>query len=64
MLQSGVDHLVDKDVSINWFNKIKVNEKSIHVYDELYHELLNEPEREEVMREIVQFIEGKRKQTH
>lgn len=64
MLQSGVDHLVDKDVGINWFNKIKVNEKSIHVYDELYHELLNEPEREEVMREIVQFIEGKRKQTH
>ncbi|MBR7555008.1 alpha/beta hydrolase [Allobacillus sp. GCM10007491] len=64
MLQSGKDQLVDKDVSIDWFNKINVNEKSIHVYDELYHELLNEPEREEVMREIVQFIEGKRQRTH
>lgn len=59
MLQSGTDKLVDQDASIDWFNQLQINEKKIKVYEDLYHELLNEPEQDEVMEEIRQFIEGR-----
>ncbi|TFB13803.1 alpha/beta hydrolase [Filobacillus milosensis] len=57
LLQGGDDHLVDIDAVKEWFNKIDVSEKMIKIYEEFYHEIFNEPEREDVVKDLIHFID-------
>ncbi|RPF50258.1 alpha/beta hydrolase [Aquisalibacillus elongatus] len=56
LLQGGVDHLVDIDAVKEWFNGIDTTEKSIKIWENLYHEILNEPERDQVLDDVINFI--------
>ncbi|PKR78146.1 phospholipase [Halalkalibacillus sediminis] len=60
LLQSGEDLLVDVDAVKKWFNQVDLSEKKIKIYEDLYHEILNEPERDEVYADVIQFIEHQR----
>lgn len=57
LLQGGDDKIVDKVVVKEWFDKLKVQEKLFKEWEGLYHEVFNEPEREEVFLFTQQYIE-------
>jgi lysophospholipase len=57
LLQGGDDHLVDIEAVKEWFNGIDVHEKSIKIYEKLYHEIINEPERDDVLADIISFLD-------
>lgn len=56
LLQSGEDFLVDKTASQEWFNHLILTHKSYKEWEGLYHELFNEPERDEVFRHTIGFV--------
>ncbi|MGM8216537.1 alpha/beta hydrolase [Bacillaceae bacterium W0354] len=58
LLQSGQDKLVHVSEVERWFNQLTIENKTLKIWDELYHELLNEPEREDVLKDVIQFIES------
>lgn len=57
LMQAGTDKIVDKVVVKEWFDKIKVNEKLYKEWPNLYHEIFNEPERDEVFKYAKGFVE-------
>ncbi|MBU8905288.1 alpha/beta hydrolase [Desertibacillus haloalkaliphilus] len=57
VLQAGDDHIVDKFAVERWFNQVQLSDKSYKEWDQLYHEVFNEPERDEVFRLTKSFIE-------
>lgn len=56
VMQAGVDLIVDKHATHHWFNKLEITDRSLREWKGLYHELLNEPEREEIFRFMMYFI--------
>ncbi|ARK31789.1 alpha/beta hydrolase [Halalkalibacter krulwichiae] len=56
VLQAGEDHLVDKFEVRTWFDHVSTTEKFYKEWDGLYHEVFNEPEREDVFRYAVGFV--------
>lgn len=58
LMQSGEDKIVDKAKVKSWFNKVDIDEKSYKEWKGLYHEIFNEPEREEVFDVARRFVEG------
>ncbi|SDO12667.1 alpha/beta hydrolase [Alkalicoccus daliensis] len=54
--QGGDDRIVDKNAVKEWFNKLDVDEKYYKEWPDLFHEVLNEPEREEVVAHMAGFI--------
>ncbi|RPH51899.1 MAG: alpha/beta hydrolase [Desulfobacteraceae bacterium] len=55
---AGDDHLVNSDSSKSFFNRLDVKDKTIHVYDDLYHEGYNEAEedRKKVLNDLEAWI--------
>jgi acylglycerol lipase len=43
---AGNDFLVDASASESFFNHLSLEDKTIHVYSDLFHEIYNEPEKE------------------
>lgn len=58
VMQSGTDKIVDKAKVKSWFNKVDIHEKTYKEWKGLYHEIFNEPEREEVFEAARRFVEG------
>ncbi|MCF6408866.1 alpha/beta hydrolase [Pseudalkalibacillus salsuginis] len=56
VLQAGNDLIVDKESVRSWFNKLNLMEKSYKEWPELYHEILNDPERDQVFQYVSQFV--------
>lgn len=56
VLQAGEDLLVNKFEVRNWFDHLSITEKYYKEWDGLYHEVLNEPEREAVFRHAIGFV--------
>ncbi|WP_088103891.1 alpha/beta hydrolase [Halalkalibacter urbisdiaboli] len=56
VLQSGEDYIVDKFAVRDWFNSLALTNKHYKEWDRLYHEIFNEPEREEVFRHAIGFV--------
>lgn len=56
ILQSGDDHLVNKMEVRTWFDEISSTEKFYKEWDGLFHEVFNEPEREDVFRYAIGFV--------
>ena len=59
---AGNDCLVDAEASQTFFNYLSLKDKTIHVYNDLYHEVYNEPEKDrvKVLDDLVEWIEAHR----
>lgn len=57
ILQSGDDLFVDKKKVRMWFDMCKATDKHYKEWRGLYHELFNEPEREEVFNYTMKFVD-------
>ncbi|WLD92452.1 alpha/beta fold hydrolase [Alkalihalobacillus sp. AL-G] len=57
LVQAGNDLIVDKWKVREWFNKLPLIEKSYKEWPDLYHEVLNEPERDQVFQYLNHFLE-------
>jgi lysophospholipase len=56
LLQAGDDLIVDKESVKQWFNGVNLEEKWYKEFPSLYHEVLNEPERESVFEYVKRFL--------
>ncbi len=50
VMQAGDDKLVDKTMVIKWFSGVASHNKAYKEWEGLYHEIFNEPEREDVFK--------------
>jgi lysophospholipase len=57
MLQAGDDHLVDADKNKIWFETLASEDKTWILYDDFYHEVFEEPEKERVLNDIYSWLE-------
>lgn len=57
ILQGGKDLVVDKQAVYHWFHKIPSTDKMYKEFKGLYHEVFNEPEKEEVFHYARCFLE-------
>ncbi|MCD7032660.1 alpha/beta hydrolase [Metabacillus sp. GX 13764] len=58
LMQGGDDKIVDKSAVRTWFNKLGVLEKSYKEWKGFYHEIFNEPDREQVFKMAKHFADG------
>ncbi|WP_051302229.1 alpha/beta hydrolase [Salibacterium aidingense] len=56
VMQAGEDYVVDSFSTHRWFNRLEISDRALKEWKGLYHELLNEPEREEVFQFMMHFI--------
>jgi len=58
MQLAGDDHLVDAPSSQEFFKNLAVEDRTLHVYDGLYHEIYNEmkEDREKVLSDLVTWL--------
>lgn len=56
VIHGGDDKIVNKQSSYNFIDKISSSDKEIKIYDELYHEILNENERDIVIDDIISWL--------
>lgn len=61
MQVAGDDHLVSARAAVHFFEKLKVPDKTLHVYEGLYHEIYNEPaaQREQVLKDLEDWLEAR-----
>ncbi|MBW8349261.1 alpha/beta hydrolase [Bacillus sp. IITD106] len=57
VLQGGDDKIVNKHDVIDWFNQVKISEKIYKEWENCYHEIFNEPERERIFDYAISFVE-------
>jgi len=57
ILHGGADQIVTPDASKYFYEHIGSKDKELKIYDGLYHEILNEPEKDTVLEDIHQWIE-------
>jgi alpha-beta hydrolase superfamily lysophospholipase len=58
MVHGGSDRLCPLSGARAFYASLSVEDKTLKVYDELYHETLNEPERAQVLADIAAWIEA------
>jgi len=58
LVHGGADRLVEPDSSQILYNTISSADKTIRIYDGLYHEVFNEPEHDQVLRDVETWIEA------
>ena len=58
LIQGGADRLVDPEGAKMLFKKVQSPDKTIKIYDGLYHEIFNEPERDQVLDDMEQWLEN------
>ncbi|MCA1032458.1 alpha/beta hydrolase [Bacillus timonensis] len=56
LMQSGDDKIVDKTLVKKWFDALSASDKTYKEWKVLYHEIFNEPERDEVFDFALAFI--------
>jgi alpha-beta hydrolase superfamily lysophospholipase len=59
MQLAGDDHLVNARTAEQFFEKVEVADKTLHVYERLYHEIYNElpAQREQVLHDLEGWLE-------
>jgi len=58
LLQGGGDKLVDPEGARMLFETVQSPDKTLKMYDGLYHEIFNEPERDQVLGDMEQWLES------
>jgi len=61
LMQGGDDKIVKKDNVKDWFNQVQLSEKRFKEWPKCYHEIFNEPEREEVFEYANDFVKSQLK---
>jgi acylglycerol lipase len=61
ILQGGADWIVDPAGSRMLYDSVGSTDKELKIYDGLYHEVYNEPEHPQVLRDVEQWIEARMK---
>ncbi|WP_141433745.1 alpha/beta hydrolase [Bacillus sp. 03113] len=61
VMQGGDDKIVNKQTVKNWFNQSTLSEKRFKEWPKCYHEIFNEPEREEVFEYAKDFVNSQLK---
>lgn len=56
IMQAGEDKVVSKQHVHTWYENVRLNDKYYKEWDGLFHEVTNEPEREEVVEEMLSFL--------
>jgi lysophospholipase len=56
VMQGGDDKIVNKGTVRDWFNHVPLSEKRFKEWQKCYHEIFNEPEREEVFEYAKDFV--------
>ncbi|WHY70908.1 alpha/beta hydrolase [Fictibacillus enclensis] len=56
VIQGGDDRIVDKRAVRSWFNRLELHDKMYKEYPGLYHEVLNEPERDDVFKFMKSYL--------
>ena len=56
ILQGADDHIVDPAGADTLYQKVSSQDKTLKVYPDLYHELINEPEKGEVLADIAEWL--------
>ena len=56
ILHGGGDQIVAPDSSKQFYERIASKDKSIKIHDGLYHEILNEPEKDTVIADITEWM--------
>jgi len=59
LMQAGRDLLVDPQASKEFFERAGSKDKTLMIYEQCYHELFNEPEKEKVFADMEQWIQGR-----
>ena len=57
VLQAGDDRIVSQSATAHFFEKLASEDKELHVYENLYHEILNETERASIFTRIRDWLE-------
>ncbi len=52
------DGLVNPDASKRLYDRVGSRDKQLKLYEGLYHEILNEPEREQVMQDMLDWLDS------
>jgi lysophospholipase len=61
VMQGGEDKIVNKATVKNWFNQAPLSEKRFKEWPKCYHEIFNEPEREEIFEYAKDFVDSQLK---
>lgn len=61
VLQGGEDSLVSPEGARILYEKAGSEDKTLKIYDGLYHEIFNEPERDRVLRDVEDWLEKRLK---
>lgn len=61
VMQGGDDKIVNKVAVTDWFNQAPLSEKRFKEWQDCYHEIFNEPEREDVFEYAKDFIDSRLK---
>lgn len=56
VLQAGDDKIVDKNDVFQWFQRITLKMKEYKEWQGLYHEIFNEPERDDVFSYMIEYV--------
>lgn len=59
MLQAGNDVIVDPEANRRFFDSMGTEDKEFEIYEDFYHEILNDPEKEKVLQRIYEWIEAR-----
>ncbi|MBO8172908.1 MAG: alpha/beta hydrolase [Bacillaceae bacterium] len=59
VLQAEKDRLVDPEMSRTWVEALHIKDKQFHMMKAMYHEVLQDPDKEKVMNIILSWIEHK-----
>ncbi len=57
LMHGGADVIADPATSLEFAKKLSSSDKSIKILPGLHHEILNEPERDEVIRDIADWLD-------
>jgi alpha-beta hydrolase superfamily lysophospholipase len=57
VLQASEDKLVDPISAKTLYEQAKSSDKTLRIYDGLYHEIFNEPERELVLQDVADWLD-------
>ena len=59
IVQGGADRLVDPEGSRMLYDRAGSIDKTLKIYDGLYHEVFNEPERDVVLGDVKSWVEAR-----
>lgn len=57
IVQGTADRIVDPEGSKQFYARAGSSDKTLKLYEGLFHEVLNEPEKEQVMAEIIEWLD-------